>query len=239
MSFNISINEDLANRMSSQEIATYFTLKRFMNHKSKQCFPSVPTLAGLLKLAENTVRKYLRTLQDKGIIAIERRYRMVDGKRQNFSNLYTFLCEGVLQKKKKPTSKNGDEHIQTEQNELIDTETIKLDLVKKYGKEVVDKALIQMKVAIDKGTNVYHLKNYLRVVCSKIQAQDNITRGLGQLGSNKGSKVNVGAKKNYPQSNNLKGGWGSSSISQAANKYSNAQLEDIMLKKRLKYLISK
>lgn len=228
MGYNISINEDLANQMTSQEMATYYTLKRFMNHKTKQCFPSISTLSKLLKWAENTTRKWLRSLEKKGFIKIKKRYKTVDGKRQNFSNLYTFFYEGVLQKNKKATSKSDDEHITNEQNDMIDINTIKLDLIEKYGQEIVDKALIQMKIAIDKGTNVYNLKGYLNKVCSRLQAQYNMTKGISQVNKDKTLK-SPSTQKKSPQSK--RNGWGSSNISRVSDKYSNNDLESIIQKK--------
>ena len=228
MNYNISINETLATKMCSQELAIYYTLKRFMNHKTKQCFPSVATLANLLSWAENTVRKWLRSLQNKKFIKIEKRYKLVQGKRQNFSNLYTFLFEGVLQNKNKATSKDGAEHITIEQSDLIDTDSIKVELIKKYGQDIVDKALTQMKISTNKGTTIYDLKSYLEVVCSRLKAQIEIVKGISQVSNNKPQKT----KNNG--SNPVVNGWKSSNITLSAHN-TNEELEEIMLKKRNKF----
>jgi hypothetical protein len=66
----------------------YVALCRFADNNTRQCYPSTRTLAALLHLGRPTVHKALRTLEDAGLIAIERG-RTPQGDYR--ANVYTLL----------------------------------------------------------------------------------------------------------------------------------------------------
>ena len=49
----------------------YSFLKRCENRKTHQCWPSIKTIGQAVRMSENTVRKYLRRLEDRGLIVTE------------------------------------------------------------------------------------------------------------------------------------------------------------------------
>ena len=53
------------------ELAVYSFLKRCENRKTHQCWPSIKTIGKAVNMSENTVRKYIRQLEERGIITAE------------------------------------------------------------------------------------------------------------------------------------------------------------------------
>ena len=53
------------------ELAVYSFLKRCENRKTHQCWPSIRTIGKAVGMSENTVRKYLRQLEERGLIVTE------------------------------------------------------------------------------------------------------------------------------------------------------------------------
>ena len=53
------------------ELAVYSFLKRCENRKTHQCWPSIRTIGKAVGMSENTVRKYLRRLEERDLIATE------------------------------------------------------------------------------------------------------------------------------------------------------------------------
>ena len=53
------------------ELAVYSFLKRCENRKTHQCWPSIKTIGEAVGMSENTVRKYIRQLEERGIITTE------------------------------------------------------------------------------------------------------------------------------------------------------------------------
>ena len=53
------------------ELAVYSFLKRCENRKTHQCWPSIRTIGEAVGMSENTVRKYLRRLEERDLIATE------------------------------------------------------------------------------------------------------------------------------------------------------------------------
>ena len=49
----------------------YSFLKRCENRKTHQCWPSIRTIGKAVGMSENTVRKYLRQLEERGLIVTE------------------------------------------------------------------------------------------------------------------------------------------------------------------------
>ena len=64
-------NEVFLLGLSAGELAVYSFLKRCENRKTHQCWPSYKTIGKALGMCENTVSKYMRSLEEKGLIAIE------------------------------------------------------------------------------------------------------------------------------------------------------------------------
>ena len=54
--------------LSSHEIAVYNYLLRCEDRKTYQCHPSYRTIGRAVQLSENTVRKYVAGLEEKGLI---------------------------------------------------------------------------------------------------------------------------------------------------------------------------
>ena len=53
------------------ELAVYSFLKRCENRRTHQCWPSIKTIGQAVGMSENTVRKYIRRLEERGLIATE------------------------------------------------------------------------------------------------------------------------------------------------------------------------
>ncbi len=59
-------------QIGATAVAVYSVLARFAGDQG-ECHPAIPTIAGKLGLADNTVKKALRTLEGAGLIEIEQR----------------------------------------------------------------------------------------------------------------------------------------------------------------------
>ena len=64
-------NEVFLLGLSAGELAVYSFLKRCENRKTHQCWPSIRTIGEAVGMSENTVRKYLRRLEERDLIATE------------------------------------------------------------------------------------------------------------------------------------------------------------------------
>lgn len=53
------------------ELAVYSFLKRCENRKTHQCWPSIKAIGKAVGMSENTVRKYIRQLEERELIATE------------------------------------------------------------------------------------------------------------------------------------------------------------------------
>lgn len=83
-------NEIFCLGLSSGEIAVYCYLLRSENRKTYQCYPSYRTIGKALKMSQNTVRKYVHSLEDKHLISTERTEVITkDGRKRNGTLLYT------------------------------------------------------------------------------------------------------------------------------------------------------
>ena len=83
-------NEIFCIGLSSGEIAVYSYLLRCENRKTYQCYPSYRTIGQALKMSQNTVRKYVQSLEDKHLISTERTEVITkDGRKRNGTLLYT------------------------------------------------------------------------------------------------------------------------------------------------------
>lgn len=84
--------------LSPGEIAVYSFLLFCEDRKTYQCYPSYRTIGDAVGMSRNTVCKYVRSLEEKGLIHTERTtVTLKDGRRRNGSLLYTILpVEQVL-----------------------------------------------------------------------------------------------------------------------------------------------
>lgn len=76
--------------LSSHEIAVYNYLLRCEDRRTYQCHPSYRTIGKAVQLSENTVRKYVAGLVEKGLIHTEpSTITTKDGRVRNGSLIYT------------------------------------------------------------------------------------------------------------------------------------------------------
>ena len=57
--------------LSAGELAVYSFLKRCENRRTHQCWPSIKTIGEAVGMSENTVRKYIRRLEERELITTE------------------------------------------------------------------------------------------------------------------------------------------------------------------------
>ena len=75
--------------LGSHEIAVYNYLLRCEDRKTYQCHPSYRTIGRAVQLSENTVRKYVTSLEEKGLIRTEPSTIITkDGRVRNGSLIY-------------------------------------------------------------------------------------------------------------------------------------------------------
>ena len=74
------------------EINIYAYLLRIEDRRTYQCHPSYATIGKAVDMSNNTVRKYVQELEERGLIRTERTSIITrDGRKQNGSLLYTIL----------------------------------------------------------------------------------------------------------------------------------------------------
>ena len=92
-------NEIFSIGLDFREISLYSYLLRCENRKTYQCYPSYKTIGHAIGMSENTVAKYVRQLEEKGLIYTEPTImQSKDGKPLNGNLLYTIRpIPGVLE----------------------------------------------------------------------------------------------------------------------------------------------
>ena len=92
-------NEIFSIGLDYREISLYTYLLRCENRKTYQCYPSYKTIGHAIGMSENTVAKYVRQLEEKGLIYTEPTImQSKDGKTLNGNLLYTIRpIPGVLE----------------------------------------------------------------------------------------------------------------------------------------------
>ena len=89
-SYYLVPNEVFNLGLSSHEIAVYNYLLRCEDRRTYQCHPSYRTIGKAVQLSENTVRKYVASLEEKGLIRTEpSTITTKDGRVRNGSLIYT------------------------------------------------------------------------------------------------------------------------------------------------------
>ena len=85
-------NEIFSIGLDFREISLYSYLLRCENRKTYQCYPSYKTIGHAIGMSENTVAKYVRQLEEKGLIRTERTtVTLKDGRKRTGALLYTIL----------------------------------------------------------------------------------------------------------------------------------------------------
>ena len=85
-------NEIFCLDLCSDEIAVYAYLMYREDRKTFQCYPSYKTIGRALKMSRNTVRKYVKGLEEKRLISTETSsVTLKSGKKQNGNLVYTVL----------------------------------------------------------------------------------------------------------------------------------------------------
>lgn len=64
-------NELLCFDLPAGAVAVYIYLLRHADRRTNQCYPSEVTMAKSLHIARNTVAKYVRLLEERGLIVTE------------------------------------------------------------------------------------------------------------------------------------------------------------------------
>lgn len=83
-------NEVFCLDLDSKEISIYAYLLRCEDCDTYQCHPSYRTIGKSVKMCENTVRKYVLSLEEKGLICTEpTTINTKDGRIRNGSLIYT------------------------------------------------------------------------------------------------------------------------------------------------------
>lgn len=88
-------NEIFSLGLYSGEISVYAYLMYLEDRKNFQCHPSYKTIGRALKMSRNTVRKYVKGLEEKRLISTEpSSVTLKSGKKQNGNLIYTVLPIG-------------------------------------------------------------------------------------------------------------------------------------------------
>ena len=92
-------NEIFSIGLDYREISLYTYLLRCENRETYQCYPGYKTIGKAIGMCENTVAKYVRQLEEKGLIYTEpTMVRSKDGRPLNGNLLYTVRpIPGVLE----------------------------------------------------------------------------------------------------------------------------------------------
>ena len=92
-------NEIFGIGLDYREISLYTYLLRCENRETYQCYPSYKTIGKAIGMSENTVAKYVRQLEEKGLIYTEpTMVRSKDGRPLNGNLLYTIRpIHGVVE----------------------------------------------------------------------------------------------------------------------------------------------
>ena len=78
--------------IAASAVAVYLYLLRSADRKTNQCHPSEATIAKRLHLSRNTVAKYVRLLEERGLIVTEHTKIITkNGIKKNGSLLYTII----------------------------------------------------------------------------------------------------------------------------------------------------
>lgn len=117
-------NEIFSLGLYSGEISVYAYLMCLEDRKTFKCHPSYKTIGRALKMSRNTVRKYVKSLEDKQLIFIEpTMISLKSGKKQNGNLLYTI----------RPI-KEAVDYFNVQQLRKVELEAEKLNAIRKLEK---------------------------------------------------------------------------------------------------------
>ena len=85
-------NEIFALGLNAGELSVYCFLRRCENHRTHQCWPSIRTIGQAVHMSENTVRKYIRRLEERGLITTEPTEVITKTGEKRNGNLLLTLC---------------------------------------------------------------------------------------------------------------------------------------------------
>ena len=89
------------------EKMTYIALKRFAGFTTQTCYPSYARIASMIGCSKRQVIEKVKSLEEKGLIAIERRMNQAQG---NLSNVYVILEIPECAGNSKDTGNGGEPH---------------------------------------------------------------------------------------------------------------------------------
>ena len=69
--FFLSAQRSVSPGSECRRVGGYSFLKRCENRKTHRCWPSIKTIGQAVRMSENTVRKYIRQLEERGLITAE------------------------------------------------------------------------------------------------------------------------------------------------------------------------
>ena len=114
-------NEIFSLGLYSGEISVYAYLMYCEDRKTFQCHPSYKTIGRALKMSRNTVRKYVKGLEEKQLISTEpTMISLKSGKRQNGNLLYTIR-----------SIKEAVDYFNAQQLRKAELETARLNAIRK------------------------------------------------------------------------------------------------------------
>ena len=87
-------NEVFLLGLSAGELALYSFLKRCENRKTRQYWPSIKTIGQAVRMSENTMRKYIRRLEERELIATELTEVLTKSSVKHNGNLLFILRSG-------------------------------------------------------------------------------------------------------------------------------------------------
>lgn len=115
-------NEIFSLGLCSGEISVYAYLMYLEDRKNFKCHPSYKTIGRALKMSRNTVRKYVRSLEEKCLITTEHTtVTLKSGKKQNGNLIYTI----------RPI-KEAVDYFNAQQLRRVEMEAEKLNAIRKF-----------------------------------------------------------------------------------------------------------
>ena len=84
-------NEIFSLGLSAGEFAVYAYLMFCEDRETYTCHPSYKTIGNALHISPNTVKKYVRQLENKSLIATKQTRILINGRYRNGNLMYTIL----------------------------------------------------------------------------------------------------------------------------------------------------
>lgn len=117
----INVNEKLLDQLNDSE---YFLISKLMKYGKKSC-PKNSVLMSITKWGDNKVKKYKKSLVDKGFLIVSKRWKILNGKRVRDSNEYLINTNLISKYRGKQESELYCFHtieIHTDENDTNDFE---------------------------------------------------------------------------------------------------------------------